>query len=44
MFSYFISGYRPEWLVGRADIQAVHGERLAALALEEKMLGDIGDG
>jgi hypothetical protein len=29
--SYYIPGYRPEWLVGRAEIQAAHGERLASL-------------
>ncbi|MGI5289522.1 hypothetical protein ACQEVF_40145 [Nonomuraea polychroma] len=29
---YYIPGYHPKWLVGRERIQAVHGERLAALA------------
>ncbi|MFH8340445.1 hypothetical protein [Streptomyces sp. AM6-12] len=31
MFDFGITGYRPEWLVGRRDVRREHGERLEGL-------------
>jgi len=31
MFDFGIASYRPAWLQGRPNIEAAHGQRLAAL-------------